>query len=48
MIQTWEYSKVAAGHSQLLFDVKGIPDGFYVLKVRDGNRSSTAKVMIRK
>jgi len=48
MIRTWEYSKAPTGHSQLLFDVKGIPDGFYILKVLDGNRSSTAKVMIRK
>lgn len=48
MIRSWEFSKVPFEQPHLFLDVKGIPDGLYVLKILDGNRRSTAKVMIRK
>ncbi|MDD4602891.1 MAG: T9SS type A sorting domain-containing protein [Bacteroidales bacterium] len=47
MIRNWEFSNVSVGKSHLSFDVKGIPDGLYILRLFNGTKSSTIKVMIQ-
>jgi len=48
MIRNWDFSELASGQHHLSLDVREIPDGLYLLKLIDENKSSSAKVMILK